>query len=55
MLLNKGEALALEIQMHNLIDFHSLTDEVDFIEWINNYHHYLALRLELANLLAHPA
>jgi hypothetical protein len=33
----------------------SLTDEVDFIEWINNYHHYLALRLELANLLAHPA
>jgi hypothetical protein len=33
----------------------SLTDEVDFIEWSNNYQHYLALRLELANLLAHAA
>jgi hypothetical protein len=33
----------------------SLTDEIDFIEWSNNYQHYLALRLELANLLVHAA
>lgn len=33
----------------------TLTDEVDFIEWSNHYRHYLALRLELANLLADAA
>jgi hypothetical protein len=32
-----------------------LTDEVDFIEWSNDYRHYFALRLELANLLANAA
>jgi len=32
-----------------------LTDEVDFIEWSNDYRHYLVLRLELANLLAYVA
>jgi hypothetical protein len=32
-----------------------LTDEVDFIEWSNDYRHYLVLRLELANLLAYAS
>ena len=32
-----------------------LADEADFIEWSNDYRHYLALRLELDNSLAHVA
>lgn len=32
-----------------------LADEADFIEWSNDYRHYLALHLELANSLAHVA
>ena len=33
----------------------NLTDGVDFIELSNDYRHYLALRLELENLLVHAA
>lgn len=32
-----------------------LTDVMDFIEWANDYRHYLALRLEVESSLAHVA
>lgn len=32
-----------------------LEDEIDFIEWANDYRHYLALHSEVTNLLRHAA
>jgi hypothetical protein len=32
-----------------------LSDDIAYIEWSNDYHHYLALHHELGNLLRHAA